>query len=504
MFLGRLDGQLKIRGFRVETGEIEHVLRSHAEVQDAVVLVHGQAEHKQIAAYIIPDIPDENDSRNKLGAEQVDDWEKLFDESLYQSLEAGVDPTFNISGWKSSFTGEPIPTQEMREWLDDFVDTVKRYQPKRILEIGCGTGMVLFRFASDCEHYVGTDFSGQALAHVRRYLDAGAPVELLRREALDFSGFKPGQFDTIIINSVIQYFPDPQYLHDVIAGCLPLISDGGRLVMGDLRSLPLLRAFHTAVTFTRSNPKMRLREWRTQVDRAMLEEDELVIAPGFFSALSLPRISQVRFRLQRPGYDNELSKYRYAAIIEVGATPVTTPMHWLDTHDPFAVEQLLAKEQPLQIGLRAVPNARLDLDNALVEQLELFARQEGTLEGLKRQLNKQALSGIEPKVWWEVGEKCGYVVDAGWSDNNPEGAYDVVMTRQTAGNPMQIGVPAQISHGENINHPLRGKTARALGPKLRALCQEQLPEYMLPAHYIMLPALPLTPNGKLINAPCIA
>lgn len=496
-FLGRLDGQLKIRGFRVETGEIEHVLRSHPEVQDAVVLVHGQAEHKQIVAYIIPEVPRQNQSRTKLGEEQVDDWEKLFDESLYQSLEAGMDPTFNISGWKSSFTGEPIPTQEMREWLDDFVDTVKRYQPKRILEIGCGTGMVLFRLVSGCENYVGTDFSGQALAHVRRYLDAGAPVELLRREALDFSGFNPGQFDTIIINSVIQYFPDAQYLHDVIAGCLPLISDGGRLVMGDIRSLPLLRAFHTAVTFTRSNPKMRLREWRTQVDRAMLEEDELVIAPGFFSSIELPRISQIRFRMQRPGNDNELSKYRYAAIIEVGSRPAALDIQWLSSHDPSSVEQLLATEQPLRIGLRAVRNARLSFDHALIEQLELSARLDGSLEGLKRQLTKQIFSGVEPKVWWDIGEKTGYSVDAGWSDNNSEGAYDVVMTRMIVGDPVAVGVPAQISEGENINHPLRGKTARALGPKLRAVCQEHLPEYMLPAHYIMLPALPLTPNGKI-------
>ena len=496
-FVGRLDGQLKIRGFRVETGEIEHVLRSHPEVQDAVVLVHGQAEYKQIAAYVVPCLPNENQTRSQLGEEQVEDWEKLFDESLYQSLEAGVDPTFNISGWKSSFTGEPIATQEMREWLDDFVQTVQRYQPKRILEIGCGTGMVLFRLASECESYVGTDFSAQALAHVRRYLDADAPVELLRREALDFSGFKPKQFDTIIINSVIQYFPDSQYLHDVIAGCLPLIADGGRLVMGDLRSLPLLRAFHTAVTFARSNPKMRLREWRTQVDRAMLEEDELVIAPGFFHALDLPRIAQVRFRLQRPSYDNELSKYRYTAVIEVGSRCSESEIHWIQTQSPLEVEQLLATESPKQIGLRAVSNSRVSFDLLLVDQLETAARQEGYLDGLKRQLDKQVLSGTDPKVWWELGEKLGYVVDVGWSDGNPSGAYDVVFTKLTAGARVPVGVPAQVSEGPSINHPLRGKLARALGPKLRGLCQDQLPEYMLPAHFIMLPGLPLTPNGKI-------
>ncbi|MCX5420392.1 non-ribosomal peptide synthetase [Streptomyces sp. NBC_00078] len=38
MFLGRMDGQLKVRGYRVETGEIEAVLREHPGVRDAVVI----------------------------------------------------------------------------------------------------------------------------------------------------------------------------------------------------------------------------------------------------------------------------------------------------------------------------------------------------------------------------------------------------------------------------------------------------------------------------------
>jgi pyochelin synthetase len=55
-FLGRDDGQVKIRGFRIELGEIEHVLRQHPAVRDAVVIVQGQGDNRQLIAYLMTDL----------------------------------------------------------------------------------------------------------------------------------------------------------------------------------------------------------------------------------------------------------------------------------------------------------------------------------------------------------------------------------------------------------------------------------------------------------------
>lgn len=52
-FLGRADSQVKIRGHRVELGEVEAALRQHPQVQDCAVAVHPHGHDKMLVAYVI-------------------------------------------------------------------------------------------------------------------------------------------------------------------------------------------------------------------------------------------------------------------------------------------------------------------------------------------------------------------------------------------------------------------------------------------------------------------
>ncbi|PHV12095.1 hybrid non-ribosomal peptide synthetase/type I polyketide synthase [Chitinimonas sp. BJB300] len=54
-YLGRIDGQVKLRGLRIEVGAIEHVLRLHPAVQEAVVDLRGDSVvSQQLIAWLVP------------------------------------------------------------------------------------------------------------------------------------------------------------------------------------------------------------------------------------------------------------------------------------------------------------------------------------------------------------------------------------------------------------------------------------------------------------------
>ncbi|KYC42726.1 non-ribosomal peptide synthetase [Scytonema hofmannii PCC 7110] len=508
-YLCRIDNQVKIRGFRIELGEIEVVLTQHSLIQESIVVAKVDSTgDKQLVAYLVPAL------KNKVlpqqlaqwQSEYVSDWQMLYEQAYGQPQASADDLTFNISGWNSSYTKQALPNWEMREWVENTVTRILSVSPQRVLEIGCGTGLLLSRIAPNCQEYWGIDYSSAALQHVEQMCKTVPGldnVRLLQRTADNFDAIPTGEFDTVVINSVVQYFPSVEYLLQVIEGAMAAIAQQGTIFMGDVRSLPLLEPFHAAVQLSQAPEDKTIEQWQRMVHSSVASEEELAIDPGFFIALKqrFPQITWVEIQPKRGDSQNELTQFRYDVTLHIGTDIKTTVVPWLnwqlDRLSLTQIENQLHQEQPELLGIRGVPNQRVQQALQIWQWLESPPNVE-TVGQLRQLLAQQLDVGINPEEFYQLGQHLGYTVHLSWWESSQDGSYDVVFCRDRADKATfwdNSTITAK-SWTDYTNNPLYGKLVQKLVPQVRSFIQQKLPNYMVPQAFVLLKAMPLTPNGK--------
>ena len=277
------------------------------------------------------------DEAGELVTEFLDQWTEVYD-CTYQQAHGRLSPDLDLSGWRATDTGEPFAAEHIADWADRTVELVLRARPRRVFEIGCGTGMLAHRLRPHLDGYVGCDPSEVAIARLQA---AGPPgITLVRAaaheittrpvaDALQALGPAP---DCVLLNSVTECFPDVAYLRAVLTDAISLVAPGGTVVVGDIRHAGLHNAYCRWAERA-ADPDATEPELADRAARRAAREEELLVDPPALAAVvaGAPRDIEVAVHAKTMRAATELTRYRYDAVLHVDSAPCPedpTPAAW--------------------------------------------------------------------------------------------------------------------------------------------------------------------------------
>ncbi|HWN42377.1 MAG TPA: amino acid adenylation domain-containing protein, partial [Thermoanaerobaculia bacterium] len=452
-FLGRIDGQIKIRGFRVELGEIEATLARHPAVREAVVVARGEAgPGRRLVAYVIPRKPLDR-KRNRAHPTPVL-WPSHGEYPIYDDLLYGA------------MAEDEERNRRYREAIAEAV------RDKVVLDIGTGAELVLSRLCVEAgaRKVYAIEAMEESYRHARERVEAlglADRISLIHGWSTEVE--LPERVD-VCVSELIGCIGGSE-------GAAAILNDAKRFLKPDGRMIPSRCITRIAA----------------------------VRAPD--SLVAEPRLTPLGARYARQIFD--LVGCRFDLRLCVKDFPLSHFISDAGIFETLDFRDFALVNDANEIRLEIRESSRLD---GFLLWIELFPGDSEKVDSLHHDcawlpMYLPAFEGVEVAAGDVVTAVCRTIL----SDDGIHPDYEIAGTVSR-----RDGLAVRFSHW-SLHHqpskrssklhqalfggasiPVQDPAAHELsGERLLAFLAGQLPEPMLPSAFVLLDALPQTPHGKI-------
>lgn len=129
------------------------------------------------------------------------------------------------------------PLHEINPLRLDYIEKIcNGLKGKRVVDIGCGGGILSESMATRGAHVTGIDLAEKPLRVAKLHLlDSGQQVDYQLISAEDLAQQKPHQFDVVTCMEMLEHVPDPA---STVKACAQLVKPGGQVFFSTINRNP--------------------------------------------------------------------------------------------------------------------------------------------------------------------------------------------------------------------------------------------------------------------------
>ncbi|HEY7502225.1 MAG TPA: class I SAM-dependent methyltransferase [Vicinamibacterales bacterium] len=224
-------------------------------------------------------------------------------------------------------TAKPVGSREFFEDLDDYRFDKLSYLPrvvdfggfrgKRLVEVGCGIGTDLVRFAKGGARVAGVDLSETAIGLARRNFESQGLKALLVVGDGGMLPFADGSQDVVYAHGVLQYAPDPRR---IVEEALRVLAPGGTAIFMVYNRVSWLHALSKLM-------KVELEHEDAPVLRLYSIGEFRDLLRGFSETTIIPERFPVKSRLHR-GWKAVAYNSLFVGAFNAIPRPLVRPLGW--------------------------------------------------------------------------------------------------------------------------------------------------------------------------------